>query len=299
MAKDLIIGGASNYKWEDVRNWVKSIKATGFEGDIALVATNLDKATIERLDKEDVKLYLYGAMNEEGGIDAPKNGIEPHVERFFYIWYYLKTVDEDYRFVVATDVRDVVFQRNPVEFLEASKLYSLACASEGLTYENEPWGAGNFANTFGPFFFDQYKDKTIYNVGVIGGYGTAMRDLMMMIFQMCANRPLRVCDQAAFNFLVQLEPYSNETRLCIHADAFSVNLGTTEEAIKAGSGDIGIQYKHDPAVLEKYKADYMDRQPNLLPDGRVTNHHGEEFYIVHQYDRIPDLKEKINGKYSD
>jgi hypothetical protein len=299
LAKDLIIGGASNYKWEDVRNWVKSIKATGFEGDIALVATNLDKATIERLDKEDIKVYLYGAMNPEGGIDAPKNGIEPHVERFFYIWYYLKTVDEDYRFVVATDTRDVIFQRNPIEFLEASKLYSLACASEGLRYEDEPWGAANFSNTFGPFFFDLYKEKMIYNVGVLGGYATAMQDLMNMIFQMCANRPIRVCDQAAFNYLVHLEPYSNETRLCSHLDEYAIHLGTTEEAIKAGKGDIGIQYKHDPEVLTKYKADYLDRQPKFLSDGRVVNHHDQEFCIVHQYDRIPGLKEKIDGKYAD
>jgi hypothetical protein len=298
LAKDLIIGGASNYKWEDVRNWVKSIKATGFEGDIALVATNLDKATIERLDKENVQLYLYGTMTEDGGIEAPKNGIEPHVERFFYIWYYLRNIEEDYRFVVATDVRDVVFQRNPIEFLEASKLHSYVCASEGLTYENEPWGAANFSNTFGPFFFEQYKDKMIYNVGVLGGYGSAMKDLMMMIFQMCANRPLRVCDQAAWNFLLNLEPYSNETRRCIHLDAFSVNLGTTEEAIKAGKGDIGHQYMNDPTILEKYKKDYMDHQPVVDADGLVMNHKGEEFYVVHQYDRIPGLKEKIDGKYS-
>ena len=41
MAKDLIIGGASNYNWDQLKYWVNSIKQTGFEGDIVLAATNM------------------------------------------------------------------------------------------------------------------------------------------------------------------------------------------------------------------------------------------------------------------
>ena len=41
--KDLIIGGASNYTWDQLKYWVNSIKLSGFKGDIVLVATNIKK----------------------------------------------------------------------------------------------------------------------------------------------------------------------------------------------------------------------------------------------------------------
>jgi hypothetical protein len=40
MKKDLIIGGASNYTWDQLKFWVNSIKKTGFDGDIVIVGTS-------------------------------------------------------------------------------------------------------------------------------------------------------------------------------------------------------------------------------------------------------------------
>jgi hypothetical protein len=299
--KDLIIGGCSNYEWFHLRNWVKSIKASGFDGDIVLVGTNLKKETIEKLDSEGVKMMIYGTKNDQGGFDAPQNGIEPHVERFFYIWNYLASVEEEYRYVIATDTRDVIFQKNPVDWLDDKirGLYSLVAQSEGLKYQDEPWGSNNFLQTFGPYFHYVYKDRLIYNVGVLAGHADTMRDLMMMIFQMAVNRPIRICDQAVFNFIINLEPYATEIMKCDHADGFATNLGTTKVAVMAGSGDIGALAKEDPVVFEKYMKDYKDTQPVLKENGDVVNKDGTPFAIVHQYDRIESLKNIIDERYND
>ena len=56
MAKDLIIGGASNYNWDQLKYWVNSIKQTGFKGDIVLVATNMSGETVNKL-VENLILY--------------------------------------------------------------------------------------------------------------------------------------------------------------------------------------------------------------------------------------------------
>ena len=112
MTKDLIIGGASNYDWDQLKFWVNSIKRSGFEGDIAIVGTNMKKATIEKLQKEGIILNLYGRLNADGDMIAPSNGA-PHVERFFYLWNFLETTSEEYNNVITTDTRDVIFQKNP------------------------------------------------------------------------------------------------------------------------------------------------------------------------------------------
>lgn len=301
MVKDLIIGGASNYEWPQLRNWVKSIKATGFEGDIVLVGTNLKKETIEKLDSEGVKMMIYGKKNDQGGFDAPQNGIEPHVERFFYIWNYLSSVEEDYRFVITTDTRDVIFQKNPSDWCQGhvQQIYSIVAQSEGLEYQDEPWGSDNFLQTFGPYFHQLYKDRMIYNVGVLAGHSDVMRDLMMMIFQMAVNRPIRICDQAVFNFIINQEPYKSETMFCTHEDGFAVNLGTTAVAVMAGSGEIGVLTKDNPVAFEAYSASYKDVQPKLTEQGQVLNSKDEPFVIVHQYDRIPPLGQLINERYAD
>jgi hypothetical protein len=301
--KDLVIGAAVGYEWKDLRNWVNSLRKTGFSGDVVLVGTDLKKATIDKLTDEGIILQLYGNVDEKtGDITKPKNGIEPHVERFFYIWNYLYESTTDYRFVITTDVRDVVFQMNPSDFLPkltSNVMFSLIASSEGLTYSQEPWGSANLHNTFGPFFHSILKDNPIYNVGVLAGEATTVRDLLLMIFQMSVNRPLRICDQAAYNFIINQVPYLTETNFCGHHEGWATQLGTTVEAIKAGKGDIGVNYMHDPKSLDKYLEDYHLTQPKFTDEGYVTNVDDEKFVVVHQYDRIPFLKEKIDKLYEE
>ena len=105
MGKDLIIGGASNYDWDQLKYWVKSIKQTGFEGDIVLAATNMSGETVTKLVEHDVKVFAYGKRTEDGGIAKTENNIPPHVERFLFIWDYLRKNQGQYRFVVVTDTK--------------------------------------------------------------------------------------------------------------------------------------------------------------------------------------------------
>jgi hypothetical protein len=298
--KDLIIGGASGYTWDHLKYWINSIKKSGFTGDIVLVATNISQETIQRLVKEGIILSLYGEKQTDGSFKAHSNGA-PHVERFFYMWHWLASTKENYRFVITTDTRDVVFQKNPSEFLEnlmeISKTFILA-SSEGLKYKDEPWGNQNLFQSFGPFFHDKLKEKVIHNVGTIAGFSDYVRDLLLAIFQLSINRSIPIVDQAVYNFLLSLEPYDSIFVKTSNSDGWAIQLGTTEAAIKSGFGDIGKAYKADETTIEKYRNNYVDSQPTIV-DGKVLNEHNEEFYIVHQYDRVNGLKEKIMEIYGD
>lgn len=299
MAKDLIIGAGSNYSWDQLKYWVNSIKKTDFDGDIVLVASNIKKVTIDKLLAEGVKLALYGKQQENGDFtNEVKNA--PHVERFFYIWNFLQMNVEKYRYVVATDTRDVVFQINPIHYLkgmlEDNESYDILAASEELLYQDEIWGNQNLYDTFGPYFHNRLKEKLIYNVGVIGGRIDAIRNLFINIFQMSINRQIPIVDQAVYNFLIQ--ECMDNVLFCDTVHDWTINLGTTVGAISAGKGDLGYMAANDKKVFDKYLKDYKGKQP-LIEDGLVKHQNGGLFYIVHQWDRIPALASEIEQKYGD
>ena len=299
MKKDLIIGNASNYTWDDLKYWVNSIRMCDFQGDVILTGTNMDRDTIEKLTDYGVQLHLHGREDEKGNIVSEEKGV-PHVDRFFYIWNVMNNLKDEYRYVITTDTRDVVFQRNPIEFIEDIKIisndYDLIASSEGMTYKDEPWGNSNLYQALGPFFHNKMKDKLIYNVGVIGGGFNDVKSLMLMIFQLSLNRPIAIVDQAVYNFILDIPIIKEKTFFASNYHSWAIQLGTTEEAVKAGSGDLGIQYRQNPSVYDNL---YKDHQPEFLEDIVVCASSSVPYYIVHQYDRIPDLKAKIHAKYGD
>ena len=294
MKKDLIIGGASNYTWDQLKYWVNSIKKSGFDGDIVIVGTNLKKATIEKLNSEGVILSLYGRTNADGDVVAPNNNA-PHVERFFYLWNYLNGIESgQYENVITTDTRDVVFQTNPSKWLEDNMMGPLLVASsEGMRYKNEPWGNQNLLEAFGPFFHNILKEKTIYNVGTLAGEFETLKGLLSFIFHLSVNRPIPIVDQAVFNFILNQPPFCFDTLLTNNSDAWAIQLGTTIGAVESGKGDLGMMFMSDPS---KYQEIYEDNQP-VIEDGVVKNTEGTPYCIVHQYDRVNGLREQIERIY--
>jgi hypothetical protein len=293
--KDLVIGAASNYDWNQLKIWIKSLKKTGFSGDIAIVGTNIKRETIEKLQQEGVILSLYGKQNENGDVVSPTNNA-PHVERFFYLWMFLNNTKEKYNNVITTDTRDVLFQTDPSEWLRSNIVSSLLVASsEGMKYQNEPWSNQNLYDTFGPFFHNLIKDKYIFNVGVVAGNFDYVKGLMMMIFQMSVNRPIPIVDQAVYNFLLNFPPYSDDTLKLSCADSWAINLGTSIHAVTSGSGDLGAKYQNDTM---KYLELFDDYQP-VIDGAYVKNVHNQLYAIVHQYDRVKKLNDEIQKMYEE
>jgi hypothetical protein len=296
MAKDLIIGGASNYKYDDVKYWINSIKKSGFDGDIVLVVTNIVLVELEKIAEKGVQILAYGQKDNDGNYTS-NSQMPPHVERFFHIWNFLNTTKEEYEFVVTTDVRDVVFQRNPMKFLRGDTFSGFIAAGEGLAYKDEPWGNNNYLQAFGPFFHNIIKDKEIYNVGVMAGEMDLVRDMLLMILQLSVNRPIPIVDQAVYNFILNTDVFKNRTEFFGNGSGWACNLGTTLPAIASGSGDIG--QRNDPTAQLLYQTKYLADQPIINGEGIVFNSYDMPFYIVHQYDRVAGLAEKIRAKYND
>jgi hypothetical protein len=297
--KDVIIGGASNYDWKKLQYWINSIKKSGFTGDIVVCATNITGDTVKKLRENDIIIQAYGKPTEDGGFEHNSNNA-PHVERFIYIWDFLEKNKDKYHHAIVTDTRDVIFQKNPSEWLDANLglTKSLVASSEGLAYKHEPWGNKNLLDTFGSYLYERYKDNIIYNVGTIAGTIYEVSDLVLLLFQMSINRPIAIVDQAVYNFIVNLEQFVHEIKFTTNKDDWAVQLGTTQMAIESGAGDIGQAVKADSSYLQDYLDVYQDVQP-VIEEHQVKNTNGDIYHIVHQWDRISALKEKIEKYYGD
>jgi hypothetical protein len=277
--KDLIIGGASNYDWNILKYWVNSINKSGFQGDKVLILMNCDKDTVKKVSDAGFKVVGF-QQDSQGNLTYPQTGRAPHVERFLHIYNLLS--QNEYRYVVTTDVKDVVFQQNPIDYMEKALTdeKNLMFASESMYYKDEPWGNENLFQTFGEFIYSKFKDNEIYNVGVLAGRGHAVRDLICNIFVATQGRPIPICDQSTFNFMISMSPYKETSVYLRSEDAWAAQLGTTG----------------DPTKIEKFRPFLIEPEPKMRDDV-VTTSTGIPFTIVHQYDRIPNWKKILEAKY--
>lgn len=269
--KDLIIGAFSNYNdFNVLKPWVYSIKETNFKGDIVLIAVNASDQICQTLVNEGVEIVK---VND-------KNNMMIHMLRFIHIYEYLKTKGDTYRYVVSTDVRDVIFQKNPVDYLEKEFHLKMIGASEAIIIKDEKWNRENIIKNFGNYWYEQVKNNLVCNVGILAGHVYLVRDLCFHLFQMSLNRPDWVADQAAYNMLLAFHPFKETVQIKQLRHAWAINAHVTNK----------------PDQLEEFGPFLKEGRP-IFEDGKVKNEFGEEFTIVHQYDRVPQWMEYVMKKY--
>lgn len=276
--KDVIIGASSGYTWDTLKYWINSIKQSGFKGDTVLILMNCDFETAKKVAAAGVTIIGFG-QDEQGNLVYEHGRIPVHVERFLHIYEYLSK--NDYRYAVTTDVKDVIFQKDPMEFIDANiRDKNMLFASESMKYKDEAWGNQNLLDTYGPYIHERFKDKEIYNVGVLGGRAYALRDLCLNIFTSAINRPIPICDQSTFNFMISQHPYLHTSKYMTSEDGWAAQLGTTA----------------DPSKIEAFKPFLLENTPKF-ENGEVFTSTGKKFTIVHQYDRVPEWRKVIEVKY--
>lgn len=273
--KDLIIGAFSNYNdYNVLKPWVQSIKDTGFDGDIVLIAVDAGDEIVDTLIKEGVMVIRHKNVNNE----------RIHMLRFLHIYNYLKNHQIRYRYVITTDVRDVVFQTNPSRYLEINNNFpynkDLIIQSEAILIKDEAWNRDNIIKNFGEYFYEDVKNSPVYNVGILAGETDWVRDACFSIYQLSLNRPDWVADQAAFNMMVNYQPWINHIKYATLKDAWAINAHVTNK----------------PDQMEEFGPYLLEERP-VMVNGQVRNSDGVPFVIVHQYDRVPEWTSYYSKKY--
>lgn len=278
--KDLIIGAFTNYDWSKIKYWANSIDTSGFTGDKAVIIYNCDAATAQRLIDKNFKIWAF-RQDAQGNLVYPDKLVIV-VQRFFHLWQYLDQLKNinDYRYVISTDVKDVIFQKNPSEWLETNIANYKICAScESLTYENEPWGADNLQGSY-PAFFNNLKNQPIWNCGVQAGEINTMKDLWLQIWLSCHAGQRLNPDQAAYNLLLSLHPWKTITKFAYSEDGWAAQLGTTMDETK----------------IENFRPNLLEKEP-LYNGSNITTSYGNVHAIVHQWDRISKIKTDFETQY--
>lgn len=270
MAKNLIIGGFTNYEINQLKPWVLSAKEVAGDNDIVLVTGKTSVQTIDWLKNQGI---IVTPMKNVDGIPI-------HVLRFLSIYEYLKHNWAKYKYVVTTDVKDVYFQKDPFEYIESElpgSTVKLIVASEGLRYKDEPWGDDNLKQSYGPYVYEQFKNNVIYNVGTFGGVSEYVKDMVFNIFTNAINRPIPICDQAVFNVLIGTQPFKDVIRTTV---SWACEAGTVA----------------DPTKIDYFRPNLLCYEP-VFKDGLVLTQDRHVFPIVHQYDRVPEWKKFVMEKY--
>lgn len=263
-SKNLIIGGFTNYGINQLKPWVISAKEVAGASDVVLVYGNATQETLDWLRSQGVILFPM--------LVVPN--IPIHVLRFLSIYEYLENNWFDYNYVVTTDVKDVYFQADPFTFLNGRKI---VIASEGLRYKDEPWGNENLHQAYGQYVYDKFKNNEIFNVGTFGGKSEYVKDMVFHIFTNGINRPIPIVDQAVFNVLINTQPFKD------------VIQKTTQWAAELGT-------IMDPSKIDQFRPNLLVPEP-VFENGLLKDWTGQTFPIVHQYDRVPELKKFVQEKY--
>lgn len=285
--KDVVVGCITNYNFDSIKYWVNSLDRSGFTGEKIMICYNVGHDVIRELSDRGYKVLAFKNIPEENrvGYDGEFNIC---LQRFHDIWAFFKyTLTDEYRYMIATDVRDVVFQSNPSDWLEKNigdKRINVAC--ESIKYKDELWGRANMFHSFEAPIFDIMQDKLIFNAGTISGDCKTLVDFFLNVYMFSGRSPENVPggggpDQAAMNVLLNMEPFKSITKFTMSEDGWAAQLGTTA----------------DPRKIDEYRQYLVEAEPTLIDD-LVCTSKGEPFVIVHQYDRVPDWKKVIESKYA-
>lgn len=270
---DVIVGAITKYTPEDIKPWVESINQCGFEGGRVMLVYRVPQETIDYLKSEGFQVF--------GGSNLDMNvGYRPIVVKRFIDLYSLFSMETfEYDRAIVTDVKDVIFQSNPSKWFDENQTRKIVVGSESIKIKDMEWSARNYSASY-PIEYSRIQDKVSHCAGVIGGDVKALADFFLAIYRWSLNGANynEPPDQAALNVLINLDFYKDQVQKVTHSDGWVTHLGVSLD---------------NPEGFGPYLTDDV---PQIQGDV-VVNSNKEPFVIVHQYDRIPSLNEKILNQY--
>ena len=262
--KYTIVGCITKYGIDDIIPYVESIDKSGFNGEKLMLIYDVSNDVIEYLTKK--------------GWLIVQSELQEHIilQRFRDMYALLQEYETDV--IIWTDVKDVIFQKDPTEWLNKWMRRDILAFSECMIMQNEPWTCINSGTTFPMEWEFGMKDQISYCAGTIVGKKNAIKDLFIEIYRWSKTtaNPEQLSDQAAYNVLIHLEHFKNSVQFVTQEQGFATQLGTV--------------------WMKKNEIPLLEPTP-IYKDDKLYNQKGEQFTIVHQYDRDPYLKTQIKNLY--
>ncbi len=258
---DLIIGSIKDYDVPAIAPYVHSITRTGYTGARIMFVNNITNDARKKLEK-----YGFQLADGRGG----SHGDFLERERFYAPIEFLKQHAHEYRYVIWTDVRDLVFQTNPSVWMEKNAgPYKLFGAGECILIKNQSLNNWWVARGFEHAEYRWLRQHQVCCGGTLAGTAPMMRDALIKILELSSRG---VNDQAALNYMLRVSPFKEVAHVPRMAEGFCC---TCSQFLSSGDEQDGGPefWMDDPPVFNR--ADGLV----YTPDGKTP------FMIVHQYNR--------------
>ena len=270
-SKAMIISASWNRTWKQIETWHNSIVKSGFTGEIQMIDMGNPYETGKRMDEAGILVSHWMPFYKRPAI----------VERFDALSKIIsKSKLPDEEWVIFTDSDDVVFQRNPSDYLRTIPLYcSIVAASEGVHFEDNRWAKDNLLKSF-PAHYESMAKHFYYNAGSIAVRAGLLPVLCKDIVDLCDTQPLaNKHDQASFNILLTQEKYKNQSYLVAPDDGW---------AFCGASSLFGSSLADRKGY--KYRLPYMD-------SGLCRTSLGAIPVIFHHYTRNSTIAAQVVARY--
>lgn len=261
-----VIGAIAGYSPKNIKPWVESLEETGSQcRKIMIVYSRTPVETVDYLKEHGFEVYI-------------KELKFPIMTQRFADYYKIIQGENVTGKVLITDIGDVIFQKDPFEYLKTVD-NEMLFGDESIACKDMEWSARNYAETF-PLEYPRIANNTSICAGVIAGDAEVIADFSLTVFKYAMTALMlykfnETPDQAAVNVVLGLNIYK-DYKVTNHDDWWVTHLGVSWEE------------KHDPFL--------RDKKPSVI-NGKVVNNFNDPFVIVHQYNRFEPFSTTIKDRY--
>lgn len=283
---DIVLGFAANYDWPAIEPYAVSLVRSGFAGKKVLIAQNLTELAVTNLRALDFELLPIPSVAFSDP-KLPLGNFFAYVGRFLLIHQYLYD-NPDYRFVICADTRDVVFQHDPIKWLEYNiRDDKIVAAPEYILHENQEGNALWIQQGFKEIE-PWLMPKMVYCSGLISGRAEYISDLALAIYMTGRSLSDNIwgVDQPAYNTVMHQKAYADATYVPKMSDQYCLHM-----VVLAFSKYRKLMTELPPVTETSPFTIVEDGETYAMPDL-------SGFAILHQYDRILPLAEALRKKYS-
>jgi glycosyltransferase involved in cell wall biosynthesis len=282
MPEDAVIGAIKNYDWPAIRPYAVSLSRSGFCGAKLMFVENITEAARAGLSGEGFIVVDF-VTPPDVVAEEQRDYLTFGRHRFKPVIDYIRQHRDRFRYLVWTDVRDLIFQSNPSMWLEANlNPFRVAAAGEGWLTKDEAYN-NRWAKRVSPVDYLWLRDTQVCCSGSFAGESEAMLGIFERIYDMTmASRNVTPdnADQGMFNQIIKTPPYLDVTMVPLMRDGFAATWFPAKD--------------NDLLLIPEFGKPVFDASDGIVytPDTHIP------FSIVHQFDRDPKWRNIMDKKYA-
>jgi len=259
--EDLVLSVVKGLQWRDIDCYAISLSRSGYTGKKVMLVEDVP---------EDAQNNLRALGFEVIPFSTPTvyQNLHFQTSRYFVARDYLKQHAGEFAYAVWTDVVDLVFQADPIEWLDLDMgAAQILAAKEGWLIKNQGINDCWIKRLVSGDEYDSLREQEVLCSGSILGEADAMLGLFGAMCSMFSPATdMQGIDQGVFNVLMRRSPFKDISRAPEPEEGLVSTCG-----IFLADSDLNV-WTIKPPVFDR-------------ATGLVCTESGQPFCIAHQYNR--------------